>query len=277
MPIRNSVLHSIAARPWTSAQDALLGVSVMAVGVLLAIEYELFVRVGVMAAEQQRINLLEAILLTILLGLCIAAFIYRRMQEQRSDAAKHREVEQELAKLRDEALRDPLTGLANRRAIISALSQLAETRDDNRNALLLLDLNEFKRVNDEYGHVAGDRVLQVVAERFRRISRPTDLLARLGGDEFAILAYGLDREGATMVGNRFIATTRNEVAVGGVRHFIGVSIGAVIIPDDGVNGDELIAKADLAMYEAKAKGHSALAFFHDGMGDWRPSDVADSE
>jgi len=271
MPIRNSVLRSVAAKPWSSAQDALLGVSVLAIAGLLAIEGELFRFAGEMPVDQQRISLIEAILLTLLLGLCVAAFIHRRVREIELDTR----TQDELAKLRDEALRDPLTGLPNRRAIMSGLASLEDVEKKGTHALLLLDLNEFKQVNDEYGHTVGDRVLQVIAERFRRISRPTDLLARLGGDEFAILAYDVDRAGAATVGSRFIATMQNEVVVAGVRQVIGVSIGAVLIPEDAVTADELIGKADLAMYSAKAEGRSAFAFYDASMGHWDPGEVTE--
>jgi diguanylate cyclase (GGDEF)-like protein len=104
-------------------------------------------------------------------------------------------------------------------------------------------------------------VLQVVAERFKRVARPSDLLARLGGDEFAVLSYDVDREGATAVGMRFLGALENKVWVDGVGHDVGVSVGAVMIPKDGVAVPEILANADIAMYQAKATDRSALVFF----------------
>jgi diguanylate cyclase (GGDEF)-like protein len=118
-------------------------------------------------------------------------------------------------------------------------------------------------VNDHFGHAAGDCVLQVVAERFRRVARPADLLARLGGDEFAVLAYDVDRRGAATVGSRFVGALENKISVEGVGHDIGVSIGAVLIPKDCVTAQEILANADIAMYRAKGTERSALAFFCD--------------
>ena len=259
--MRHSLLRSITANPWTSIHDALLGVSVLCVAGLLAIEFDLFRFGEELTAEERRISVAEAIALTVLLAICIAVFIYRRVQEQRSESARRAAVEDEMRELRDQAMRDPLTDLANRRAILGRLNELEE--DGRTHAFFLLDLNDFKGVNDRFGHTAGDNVLQVVAERFKRVTRPSDLLARLGGDEFAILAYDVDRAGAEAVGTRFIATLANMIWVDGVGHEVGVSIGAVMIPNDGVAAPEILANADVAMYRAKAAGQSTLVFFRD--------------
>jgi len=259
--MRNSVVRSITANPWTSIHDALLGISALCVAGLLAIEYDLFRFGEELTVHERRITLAEAIGLTVLLAICIAVFIYRRIHEQRSDGARRAAVEDEMRELRDQAMRDPLTDLANRRAILGRLNELEE--DGRSHAFFLLDLNDFKGVNDRFGHTAGDNVLQVVAERFKRATRPSDLLARLGGDEFAILAYDVDRAGAEAVGTRFIGTLENRIWVDGVGHDIGVSAGAVLIPRDGVAAAEILANADVAMYRAKAAERSTLVFFCD--------------
>ena len=132
--------------------------------------------------------------------------------------------------------------------------------DGRKHAFFLIDLNDFKRVNDLHGHALGDRVLQVVAERFRTAARPSDLLARLGGDEFAVLSYDVDRETAHAIGHRFIATLASEIRVGEHLHEIGASIGAALIPDHGTTAEEIIHNADLAMYRAKGQDRSSLAF-----------------
>lgn len=263
MAIRNSVLQSIAAHPGRSAQDAILGTSVLAVAGLLAIEFDLFYFADELTTAERRVSLAEAIALTVLLGFCIAFFIYRRVREHRKDVQRRAEIDREMQELRDQALRDPLTDLPNRRAVLARLNDLPLRLDGHQHAFFLLDLNEFKRVNDHYGHAAGDCVLQVVAERFRRVARPADLLARLGGDEFAILAYDVDRSGAAAVGSRYIGTLENKIWVDGIGHDVGVSVGAVLIPNDGVTAPEILANADIAMYQAKATDRSALVFFSD--------------
>ena len=262
MAVRN-VLRSIAAHPGSSAQDALLAVSVLAIVGLLSIEFDLFHFAHQLTETERRVSLVEAIALTMLLGGCIAAFSHRRTRELQRDAEKRVALDREMCELREQAMRDPLTGLANRRAVLSRLSELDPRTDGAQHAFFLLDLNEFKQVNDRYGHAAGDSVLQVVAERFRRVARPADLLARLGGDEFGILAYDVDRMGAEAVGNRFIGALESKIWVEGVGHDVGVSVGAVLIPNDGTTAKEIMANADIAMYRAKNVDRSALVFFGD--------------
>jgi diguanylate cyclase (GGDEF)-like protein len=125
----------------------------------------------------------------------------------------------------------------------------------------VIDLNHFKQVNDRYGHSLGDRVLQVVANRPRGVTRPVDLLARLGGDEFAVLSYDIDRNLAWEIGIRFVEAVEQEIVVAGHTFNISVSIGAAIIPDDGTAADEVLENADLTMYAAKGDPSSSLVFF----------------
>ena len=139
--------------------------------------------------------------------------------------------------------------------MLKALAAVAaSSRSDGRkHAFLLMDLNNFKRVNDLQGHALGDRVLQVIARRLRSSVGPTDLLARLGGDEFALLCYDVNRDTALAIARRFSESLESEIQVGGHSHKIGASIGAALIPDDGSDAEEIIHHADLAMYRAKAK------------------------
>lgn len=169
----------------------------------------------------------------------------------------------EVGELRRQALQDPLTGLPNRRAVLEALAEATAgpRSDGRRHAFFLLDLNDFKRVNDRYGHAEGDRVLQIVVERFRSAARPSDILARQGGDEFALLAYDVDRSAAETIGRRYISVLARDIWAEGHAHDVGVSIGVTLIPDDGVTVQEILHHADLAMYRAKEQGRSALAFF----------------
>lgn len=270
MAIRNRVLRSIADHPWTSAQDGILATSAISVLALLAIEFDLFRFAHELTTQERQVTLAEAMALTVLLAFCIGFFTYRRVREQRQDVERRVQVESEMRALRDQAMQDPLTELPNRRAVLGRLNALAG--DGRQHAFFLLDLNEFKQVNDQCGHAAGDRVLQVVAERFRRVTRPSDLLARLGGDEFAVLAYDIDRTGAAALGGRFLTALENEIWVEGTGHDVGVSIGAVLVPNDAVEVAEILHNADLAMYRAKATDRSALVFFCDiqRLGDQKP-------
>jgi diguanylate cyclase (GGDEF)-like protein len=119
-----------------------------------------------------------------------------------------------------------------------------------------------------HGHAFGDRVLQIIARRLRKSTRPSDLLARLGGDEFALLCYDVDRDTALAIGRRFIASLEGEIRAGGHLHIIGASIGIVLIPDDGANAEEVIHHADLAMYRAKGQDRSSVVFFEPTAQKW---------
>ncbi|MDH4983297.1 GGDEF domain-containing protein [Hyphomicrobium sp. D-2] len=253
--------RAIASNPWTSLHDALLVASIFAVGLLLCIEFDLFYFAGASGLEEQRVTVAEAIGLTCLLAICVVAFVIRRLREVRVESERAVVIDQQMQELRKQALRDPLTDLANRRAV---LERLNETHDPNsQHAFFLLDLNDFKSVNDTFGHTIGDSVLQVVAERFKRITRPSDILARLGGDEFAMLVNDVDRAGAEALGARLLASLSNRIWVDGIGHDVGVSIGIVFIPSDGVATPEILSNADIAMYRAKKVGKSAMVFFGD--------------
>ncbi|WP_424957577.1 GGDEF domain-containing protein [Hyphomicrobium sp. 1Nfss2.1] len=229
---------------------------------MLAIEFDLFSFANQLSTEERRITLLEAIGLTVVLGFCIFAFVVRRLREQSLDAERRAEVDAEIEELRDQAFRDVLTDLPNRRAVIARLKAI-DPADGRSRAFFMMDLNGFKRVNDQYGHAAGDGVLRVIADRFKRASRPSDLLGRLGGDEFAVLADDVDEAGATALGNRYLDALRNDVWVEGVGHRVGVAIGAVLVPRDCRRAEDILANADAAMYRAKSFGTSALVLFGD--------------
>ena len=253
--------RAIINNPWSSVQDGLLLSSVMIVATLFALEFDLFNFAGQLTVPQRRITLAEAIFLTVLLALCIFAFVMRRLREERRRVVRRVSTNTKLREFKRLALQDSLTGLANRRALLSALTTAPPPSAGRKHAFFLIDLNNFKRVNDLHGHALGDRVLQVVTERFRTAARPSDVLARLGGDEFAVLSYNVDRDTARAIGLRFIATLKSQVRIGAHSHDIGASIGAALIPDDGTAAEEIIHHADLAMYRAKSQDQSSLSFF----------------
>jgi diguanylate cyclase (GGDEF)-like protein len=156
-----------------------------------------------------------------------------------------------------------LTNLANRRSLLDALNAVTASASSGvrKHAFFLIDLNDFKRVNDLGGHALGDRVLQAIAQRFRGVTRPSDVLARLGADEFALLCYDVDRETALAIALRLVASLKSEIRTGGHSHKIGAAIGAVLITGDGTKAGEVIHHADLAMYRAKSQDQSSVVFF----------------
>ncbi len=258
-----SFLRTVVRHPWSSAQDLVLLSGVMVGAVLLALEYDLFAFAHQLTTPERKLTLAEIIFLTMLLVAGIVLFILRRLREERADHARAFALELEMRDLRQQATHDTLTGLPNRRAMLAALTEATAgpRSDKHRHAFFLLDLNDFKRVNDCSGHAVGDRVLQIVVERFRAAARPTDMLARLGGDEFAVLSYDVDRHAALAIGKRFIAALQSDIQAEGHAHDVGVAIGAALIPGDGVTAPEILRNADLAMYRAKKAEQSALEFF----------------
>jgi diguanylate cyclase len=165
------------------------------------------------------------------------------------------------AELERRALHDPLTGLANR-ALFHDRLQHALARRNRAVAVLFLDLDDFKTVNDSSGHGAGDEVLRSVGDALRRTVRPADTIARLGGDEFAVLLdENPDAYTAGLVANRLIAAVRQPTVVAGHRHSIGASIG-VSLGNSGVStADDLMRDADIAMYISKGKGKGGFTVF----------------
>ncbi len=154
---------------------------------------------------------------------------------------------------RHEATTDPLTGLPNRRALATAADdRLADPRRPH--ALLLLDLDKFKDVNDSLGHHVGDLLLVRVGVRLRAQLAPGDLLARLGGDEFAILVPDAGPDEAGVVAARLRAALAKTFTLDDIALHCAVSIGIALFPDDGAGLSTLLRKADIAMYKAKSTG-----------------------
>ena len=257
---------AITAHPQSSLQDGLLIFGAMIVALLLALQYDLFYFIDELSAAQRKISLAEAIFLTLMLAASIFIFIIRRLRDQRRDIALQVAAEIELRELTTLAMQDPLTGLLNRRALLSALTEVAKSPHANGtdDALFMIDLNGFKCVNDRHGHAVGDQVLEAVAGRFLSAARPSDLVARIGGDEFAVLAYNVDRETAHKIGSRFVESLRGNIRAGGHAHKVTMAIGIALIPDDGATAEEALRNADLAMYRAKELNRS-LMFFEPAM------------
>jgi diguanylate cyclase (GGDEF)-like protein/PAS domain S-box-containing protein len=172
------------------------------------------------------------------------------------------------AQLSFQALHDPLTGLANRALFDDRLSQAHArvARHGGIGAVLLIDLDDFKGVNDVYGHLVGDELLISIARRFEEVTRTSDTLCRFGGDEFLYLAEGLNsRTEAEHIAQRFLDTLTEPFLIGGVRIEQRASTGVVIWDGTNANFVELVQNADAAMYEAKRQGHGHLVVFTSDM------------
>lgn len=157
---------------------------------------------------------------------------------------------------------DALTGVANRARFFTELRQAPSVGGPEPTAVLYVDLDGFKPVNDRHGHAAGDAVLVEVARRIGAVVRPTDLVARLGGDEFAVLCAGVAGvDEATAIAERIVAVVAEPMVVAGARIAVGASVGVAVT--DSPPGDALLDAADQALYDAKAAGKGA----------WRMADI----
>lgn len=188
----------------------------------------------------------------------------RELQEMLADRAEDPHARAALATLRDafcvantRASLDPLTGLMNRasfdRALELAIAHAACA--GSAAAVLFMDLDGFKTVNDQRGHAVGDVLLKEVAGRIVTCVREDDLLARYGGDEFVVLLDPLtDRGVVHAIATRVIEAVSRSFVVDGLTVRLSVSVGVALFPEHGISADELLACADAAMYEAKRKG-----------------------
>jgi diguanylate cyclase (GGDEF)-like protein/PAS domain S-box-containing protein len=179
------------------------------------------------------------------------------------DITDQKELEQQLA---HQAFHDSLTGLANRALFRDRIEHALTRRDHAPIAVVYLDLDDFKAVNDSLGHGTGDDVLRTAAERLIRAVRRSDTVARLGGDEFAILVEEDASTGGERVAQAVLDAFARPVAAGGREFELTASVG-VVVSDASSDADTLIRRADLAMYSAKARGKSRLEVYSDSLGD----------
>ncbi|RWF72582.1 MAG: GGDEF and EAL domain-containing protein, partial [Mesorhizobium sp.] len=182
------------------------------------------------------------------------------------DMRERKKAEQEILRL---AHFDPLTGLANRRSFTSRLEAEIATASgkDGQLALMLLDLDRFKEVNDLFGHAAGDAVLQRVAQCGSGVLRHGQMLARLGGDEFAIIAPNLpDPQAAGRIAEAVLSKLRQESQLSPGGELVSASIGIALFPLDADEQAALVSHADTALYRAKAEGKDTYRYFEASMG-----------
>jgi diguanylate cyclase (GGDEF)-like protein/PAS domain S-box-containing protein len=190
-----------------------------------------------------------------------------RKRSEAQALATARQLEQQAGELARMALHDPLTGLANRALMQDRLEHALADRRARRHAVLLLDLDDFKAVNDGCGHEAGDAVLTAVARRLECSVRPADTVARLGGDEFVVLMEDVEgRRDVVTVAERLLRALREPVAWGDERFRVGGSVGVTLTDAADRRGmDDLLRDADLAMYVAKSGGKNRVRVFERGM------------
>ncbi|MBO9678937.1 MAG: EAL domain-containing protein [Acidovorax sp.] len=204
----------------------------------------------------------------------ILAFYY---QEQRSPGSLHQrlvevclhlcallfERERERARIHRLAYYDPLTGLANRSMLRTQAGHMLHDAQRRLTplALMLVDLDRFKQVNDTQGHPAGDALLCAMAERLQKSARAGDMAVRMGGDEFVLVLPQCDARQAAVAAERLLAAIAEPLEVDGATLHLSASAGLAMFPDDGTDADSLLRCADLAMYQAKTEGGQRYRFY----------------
>lgn len=195
-------------------------------------------------------------------GMCL------RLASIVTDITEHRQAREDLLELnkqlQQQATHDMLTGLPNRRLFIDRLEQaLAHARRfGGKVGMLFIDLDGFKGINDRFGHQAGDEALILIAKRIKLLLREVDSAARLGGDEFGIVLPDMARlEDAELVGEKVLEEVRRPFSMRTVCCTLGASIGITTYPDHGETADELISRADKAMYRVKKNGKGAVVVY----------------
>lgn len=190
-----------------------------------------------------------------ILSMLANAYLIREWGRTLSDTAT---IEAAQLEKQHEALHDPLTGAANRRSFDLRLKQATEL-EQPRHALLMIDLDNFKPVNDIYGHAAGDQILCGITAGIKRLSRPNDLVCRLGGDEFAILLPDVDTITAEGIACEVLDFVRNyRIIKNGQTVQVGTSIGMVMIDRPGLDQTSILEASDVALYAAKDAGRGAV-------------------
>ncbi|GJE45844.1 GGDEF domain-containing protein [Methylobacterium soli] len=243
----------VSAVPRRKLIDAVILVAALLATTLIALEVDLFANADGRSASEVRIETDEALLLGTLLAIGLLVFSVRRFNEQKREMTLRIAAEVRARKALELALLDPLTGLANRRHFDDIFGAAAARRSQaSQHALLLLDLDDFKGINDSYGHPVGDQVLRVVSDRLKVAVKPGDLVSRLGGDEFAVVAFEVGGASqAEALAARLSDSIAQPISIEGQTHRISTSAGFALFPADGLAAPEVFQRADAALYAAK--------------------------
>ena len=241
--------------------DLALGTAIAVVVFVAAVQVELFEWFYEFSRAHEDMELDEVVPAILALGIGSTFFAFRRLVDQHAEIKRRIAAEQHVARI---AMHDPLTGLPNRRLFGDRLDKAVARarRSDEQVAVLMIDLDRFKPVNDIHGHAAGDQLLIQIAERLQATLRDQDTLARMGGDEFAVVQVALETpDSALRVARRLIAAIEAPFKVDGASVSVGLSIGICIFAGKDEAPDELIRRADIALLRAKQLRGSTFSFY----------------
>ena len=220
-------------------------------------------------SKNWQLALVVALIALLLIGSCIsAAIVDKKLQLKEHDLRRVNallsQLDQARASLQQVAHYDPLTNLINRRGFNQLFAEklIDCTARNSKLAVMFLDIDHFKRINDSLGHDAGDELLKVIAARIKHATRShDDVVARFGGDEFCILINLSHHDEAQSMGHRIMLKLKEPIELSGRQMVMTTSIGISVFPQDGITSAELLKHADLALYQSKGNGRNNLTFF----------------
>ena len=246
------------------ARDAVILFGAAILSYVVAHTYDLAPKLFQLGVDYAEWELDDMIFVVFVMSIAMMIYAFRRYRDLSREIESRIGAELEARKL---ARHDPLTGLPNRRFFEEKLEEyLATASAAHQVAILMLDLDGFKMVNDTHGHAVGDKALSEFAQRISVIVRADAFLARVGGDEFTIIMPRIDTlDDPTSLARRIATAVAEPFIVENVTAEFGVGIGIAIAPNDGVHADELVRRADRALYRAKAAGRSSVRFFEPEM------------
>jgi diguanylate cyclase (GGDEF)-like protein len=245
-------------------KDGTVLITITAMLYLAAHTFDLPPKLFHFVLENADTELDDVLFVIVMLSVALLVYLNRRRQDLAREIDARQAAELESHRL---ARHDALTGLPNRRFFAEKLDEMLRQNAaiGGRTAVLMLDLDGFKAVNDMHGHGAGDEALLEFAARISAVLRSGTFMARVGGDEFAIVMPKIELADAARLAHRVVTALADPFAVGGGSVLLGVGVGVAVAPDDATTPEELVRRADMALYRAKAEGRSLVRFFEADM------------